>query len=449
MPAATSAATAAYLTHLEHGQGGSRGFTETEASGAASGHDAVCAFLNHIEKARGLSVHTVTRYQCSLAKLVAYLDTKFGAGAWSWERLEASTVRAFLGDLRRAPEKDVAHTPHNRGKPLSNRSIGNVLSAIRSFYRYLQSIDAVPGNPARHIRSPKIAKRLPRYLSIGEMAAVFGDAEARAASGQFLALRDLAILELLYSTGMRVAEIQGLNGDDLNMLDQEVLIRGKGKKERLNPFGNAATRALLRYERERTQHIETRQRPADRRAVFLGLNGQRMSIAGIQYVVMSAVQRVLGADCGLTVHGIRHTFATHMLDAGGDLRAVQELLGHASVTSTQIYTHCTTSHLRAVYLSAFPRARASATTEDLAAVARLPLTNARERLTTPEDCPQAPPPFVWPPIGELPNENDRRPNGRLSNKGARAIRKRRSIVRQRQELDARIAHERVLDALTH
>jgi integrase/recombinase XerC len=179
-------------------------------------------------------------------------------------------------------------------------------------------------------------------------------AENRAAEGGFLGIRNLAILETFYATGIRLAELQGLDLEDLDLIGDQIKVRGKGRKERLVPLGQSAVRALRRYELRRAE-IRSRATPADRRAVFVSQRGRRLSVRQIQAIVRTFLDTV-AEDAGLSTHSIRHSFATHLLDAGADLMAVKELLGHASLSTTQIYTHTSKERLKRVYDQAHPRA---------------------------------------------------------------------------------------------
>jgi integrase/recombinase XerC len=199
---------------------------------------------------------------------------------------------------------------------------------------------------------PKLEKRLPTYLDRDQTERLFDWAESRAGGDEFAPTRDLAMLELFYSTGIRLSELCGMNLEDLDLLSDQVKVRGKGRKERIVPVGSRAVLALRRYLNLR-ESVVARPR-SDRRAVFVSRLGRRLAPRGVQRII-HAMLDAIGSD-GLRVHSLRHTFATHMLDAGADLRAVQELLGHASLSTTQIYTHTSVERLKKVYNQAHPRA---------------------------------------------------------------------------------------------
>jgi integrase/recombinase XerC len=296
----------------------------------------VAEYLTHLEKERDVSPHTVTAYSRDLAGFTEFCDRHYGE--WTWATVDRLGIRGFLGELNR------------RG--LATRSAARALSAVRSFYRYLQEHHGLVNNVARAAKVPKLEKRLPTYLDRAQTGRLFEWAESRAGGDEFGPTRDLAILELFYSTGIRLSELCGVNLEDLDLLSDQVKVRGKGRKERIVPVGSRAVLVLRRYLNIR-EPVVARPR-TDRRAVFVSRTGKRLAPRGVQRVVHGLLAGI-GGD-GLRVHSLRHTFATHMLDAGADLRAVQELLGHASLSTTQIYTHTSVERLKKVYNQAHPRA---------------------------------------------------------------------------------------------
>lgn len=301
----------------------------------------IADFLEHLEKERNDSPNTVTAYRRDLHALVAFLATYYGTQAWTWEGVDRLAIRAFMSHLLR------------RG--LSKRSVARSLSAVRSFYRFLHRNEQVTANPARGVGSPKLDKRLPGYLDRAQIDLLFQQAETRAWSGRFTDVRNLAILEVFYSTGMRLSELAGIDMRDLDLVSQQVKVRGKGRKERIIPLGDHAVLALRNYEPKRDALRRDLGSAADRSALLLSKTGKRIGVRMVQTVV-GALLRQIDEDAELSVHSLRHTFATHLLDAGADLRAVQELLGHASISTTQIYTHTSVERLKAVYIKAHPRA---------------------------------------------------------------------------------------------
>jgi integrase/recombinase XerC len=296
----------------------------------------ISAYLTHLEKERDVSPHTVKAYARDLEAFTEFCDRHYGS--WDWQTVDRLGLRGFLGEQQR------------RG--LSKRSAARALSAIRSLYRFLQEHHEVPNRLVRAARVPKLDKRLPTYLDREQTDRLFEWAESRANGDEPIPTRDLAILELFYSTGMRLSELSDMNLEDLDLLSDQVKVTGKGRKERIMPVGSRAVLALRRYLKLRESLVT---RPgADRRAVFVSRRGKRLLPRGIQRVVHGMFDAI-GGD-GLRVHSLRHTFATHMLDAGADLRAVQELLGHASLSTTQVYTHTSVERLKKVYNQAHPRA---------------------------------------------------------------------------------------------
>lgn len=307
-------------------------------SGPAAGpiRGEIADFLLHLEKERQVSPHTVKAYRRDLADFSAFMGRHAG-GDWSLASVDRLALRGFLGEMQR------------RG--LAKRSMARALSAVRSFFRFLQVHQGLERAPVRGARAPRTGRSLPSYLDRERTEAMFLALEERAAGDDPAALRDLAILELFYSSGLRLSELTGLNLLDLDLLSDQVKVRGKGGKERLIPLGRQAGRVLRRYLDAR--EALSRRPGADRSAVFLNPRGRRLAPRSVQRLVHRALGQV-GGD-GLRTHSLRHTFATHLLDAGADLRAVQELLGHASLSTTQIYTHTSVERLKQVYHQAHPR----------------------------------------------------------------------------------------------
>ncbi|MEO7103766.1 MAG: tyrosine recombinase XerC [Gemmatimonadaceae bacterium] len=305
------------------------------------GIDRVAEFLEHMEKERDVSPNTIKAYTRDLAEFVAYLGTYYGTEGWSWQGVDRLAIRGFLAHMVR------------RG--VSKRSAGRSLSAVRSLYKYLHRNEIVEANPARAVGAPKRDQHLPEYLDLAQMGTLFGVAQTRSEGGRFTDVRNLAILELFYSAGLRLSEVRGINRDSLDMLTNQVKVRGKGRKERIVPLGDRAILALRNYEARRDDLLRAIGPKGDRTAFFLSSQGRRMSARALQNA-MTTLLDVVSESAGLSTHSLRHTFATHMLDAGADLRAVQELLGHASVQSTQIYTHTSVERLKQAYKAAHPRA---------------------------------------------------------------------------------------------
>ena len=303
-------------------------------------HPDILGFLTHLTKERDVSPNTLRAYRRDLASLESFLSSQLGP-SWSWDQVDRLLLRGFLGYLTR--------------EGLARRSIARSLSAVRTLFRFLHREELVSANPARAVSSPKLEKYLPVWLEQRQVEVLFSMAELRAREGDFADVRNLAILELFYSTGMRLSELRGVNRADLDLVAQQVKERGKGRKERIIPVGTTASLALRNYESKRDELLRRLGPRADKLAWFLGPGGKRLSVRGIQDIVTRFLSQ-LDESAGLSTHSLRHSFATHLLDAGADLRAVQELLGHASISTTQIYTHTSVERLREVYKKAHPRA---------------------------------------------------------------------------------------------
>jgi len=298
-------------------------------------------YLEHLRSERDVSPNTLLAYERDLSELVAFFSSYYGGEGWSWQGVDRLAIRGFLAHLTR------------RG--LSKRSIARALSAVRGFYRFLHRNEVVDANPARAVGSPKLERYLPSYLDRAQIDLVFQAAELRALEGRYNDVRNLAILELFYSTGMRLSELRGIDRGALDLVSQQVKVTGKGRKQRIIPVGDHASLALRNYEAKRDELARTVGGKVDRMAFFLSAQGKRLSTRSIQLIVTKFLAQV-DESAGLSTHSLRHTFATHLLDAGADLRAVQELLGHASISTTQIYTHTSVERLKQVYRKAHPRA---------------------------------------------------------------------------------------------
>jgi integrase/recombinase XerC len=304
----------------------------------------VTEFLAFLAKERNDSPNTVSAYGRDLGLFGRFCHDYYGGAGWKWSGVDRLAVRSFMGEMQR------------RG--LAKRSVARALSALRTFYRFMSNRHGLGTNPALAVRTPRLERRLPLFADRDQMDQLFRTAETFAADGGFRGLRDLAMLELFYGTGMRLSELAGLNLGDLDLVSDQVKVKGKGRKERILPLGSRAVQALRRYQAERltlSQAQGAARSGGDQRAVFLSHRGRRLSVRGVQLIVKGML-KALADGAGLRVHSLRHSFATHMLDAGADLRAVQELLGHASLSTTQVYTHTSVERLKKVYHQAHPRA---------------------------------------------------------------------------------------------
>jgi integrase/recombinase XerC len=260
----------------------------------------------------------VRAYGRDLRALSRYLGSYYGGEAWTWERVDRLTIRGFLGHLTRSG--------------IGKRSMARALSAIRSFYGYLHLTEVVDTNPARAVGTPKRDQYLPTFLDRAQTDRLFEVAEAAAADGGFTPVRNLAILELFYSTGIRLSELCGLNRADIDLLSQQAKVRGKGRKERIVPIGDHATRALRAYDAKRDALVRSIGTGSDRLSMFLNPSGKRISVRGVQSAIGRLLRGVDGDAAGrLSVHSLRHTFATHLLDGGADaLVAIVREIGRAS-----------------------------------------------------------------------------------------------------------------------
>ncbi|MFQ5550558.1 MAG: tyrosine recombinase XerC, partial [Gemmatimonadales bacterium] len=276
----------------------------------------VSGFLEFLDKERNDSPNTVKAYARDIARFGGFADRYFGRADWAWEDVDRLAMRGFMGEMKR--------------QGLGKRSVARAVSALRTFYSFLNEHHGVAVNPAALVRLPKLERKLPRHLDRTDTEALFEVVQRAALDGGMKAVRDWAILELFYCTGIRLGELVSLNLSQLDLVSDQVKVRGKGRKERIIPLGAHAVRALRAYLDAREDFAAVFQRPVDRRALFLSVRGTRLSARSVQKIVRALLGTV--DDSGdLRVHSIRHSFATHLLDAGADLRAVQELLGHASL----------------------------------------------------------------------------------------------------------------------
>ena len=297
----------------------------------------VARFLEHLEGTRNLSPHTVAAYRRDLLDLEEFTHVYLGRDDIRWGDIDRGVIRAFLGEAGR------------RG--LAPRTVARKLSAVRALFRHLHHAGKISSNPARLVRGPKLDRTLPGHLRTEEVAALFRWAETRAAQENGLAeTRLLAILELLYGSGLRLSELASLDLRSLDLDRGQIRVLGKGRKERIVPVTTAAARAVRRYLPRRGEVAEP-----GTQALLIGRHGRRLSNRHIQRLVQ-AVLEDFAESADVSVHSLRHTFATHLLDAGADLMAVKELLGHASLGTTQIYAHTSKERLRRVYKGAHPRA---------------------------------------------------------------------------------------------
>ena len=296
-------------------------------------------FLDHLTVERGLSANTVAAYERDLRRYVAFLEKR---GVDRVDRIDASTVRSFVASLSAS-----THGPDEAS--YASTSVVRTLSAVRSFHRFLVREGIADTDPTADVRRPRLPRSLPKPIPLADIERLLAAPDDQTPAG----LRDRAILELLYGAGLRVSELTALDVDDLDLESGAVRVLGKGGKEREVPFGRHARDAVSAY--------LTRGRPSlvgqrSRGALFLNARGGRLTRQSCARLLAGHV-RTAGIDRRVTLHGLRHSFATHLLEGGADVRVVQELLGHASVATTQVYTLVTKEHLREVYYTSHPRAR--------------------------------------------------------------------------------------------
>lgn len=291
---------------------------------------AVSDFLRHLRE-RNASAHTIKAYSGDLANFSAYV------GSRGWKQIDHITIRGFLSNLYE--------------KGLSKTSVARSLAAMRSLYRWLAREGVVEQNPAKLVATPKLPKKLPRVPTIEEMNSVLdGQMPETAAFPE----RDRLMLELLYGCGIRNSELTGINLDDIRLSAEAILIRGKGKKERYVPFGDSAANALATYLPQRQTMLAGKKRNTP--ALLINQRGGRLTTRSVGRIIKKiAVAKGLSPD--VHPHTLRHAFGTHMLEEGADLRAIQELLGHERLATTQRYTQLSMKHVLQVYDQTHPRAK--------------------------------------------------------------------------------------------
>ncbi|WP_455379082.1 tyrosine recombinase XerC [Petrachloros mirabilis] len=297
--------------------------------------DAIRDFVAFLNVERGASPETLRNYASDLRQLQAFLLTnRIAVAPLDASSLSIDAIRAYLQWLDRKAEKPT--------------SIARKLACIRSFYRYLQQKGLLSRNPVEDLRTPKQPKRLPRVLTKDAAGALMSFPN----DDSIASLRDRALLETLYSTGGRVSEIVALDVGDLDVNEGLVRLQGKGRKERIVPIGMVAIEAIRKYRAALQVSATSRQAPTP---VFVNQRGTRLTARSVARIVARYSTRLTGGS--VSPHTLRHSFATHLLDGGADLRAIQEMLGHASLRTTQKYTHVATDQLLATYDKAHPRAR--------------------------------------------------------------------------------------------
>ena len=282
-------------------------------------------FIRYMEIEKNYSKHTILNYRLDLKNFKNF------AGEVDLEKIDYLTLRKYLAVLKE--------------KNLKNRTVARRLSSLRSFFRFLTREGLLKTNPILSLSSPKQEKHLPQFFTEEEAIKLIEAATTKDKKDE-RSFRDRAILETFYSTGMRISEVVGLNIEDIDFISGTVKAMGKGKKERLVPIGEHAINAIRSY-------LERRKKQSE--ALFLNKNGTRITDRGVRNIVEKYLH-LASMRKGVSAHTFRHSFATHLLNHGADLRSVQELLGHANLSTTQIYTHLTTERLKSIYDKAHPRA---------------------------------------------------------------------------------------------
>jgi integrase/recombinase XerD len=297
--------------------------------------DPLGEFLSFLSAEKGASSNTVAAYRNDLQQLATYIKPKDGSNGW--DKVDRMLIQDFILDLK--------------NRKYAETTVARKVAAIRSFFAFLESEGMISGNPTEGLASPRVGKMLPKAISPNEVDELLEQPCKRSTPE---ARRDRAMLELLYATGMRVTELVSLDLGNLNLDSENAYVRcfGKGAKERVIPIHEQATEAIQEYLEEARPLLV---RNKNEKALFVNRRGDRLTRQGF-WLILKGYARAANLREGVTPHTLRHSFATHMLRGGMPLRHVQEMLGHANISTTQIYTHLTTEHVREVYEKAHPRA---------------------------------------------------------------------------------------------
>ena len=296
--------------------------------------DYINKYLTHIEHDRNFSSQTLRAYRSDLYQYLSFLNAE---GCSSFGDVTRLLLRKFLAFQKK--------------QDYSKTTIARKFVSIRSFYKFLCREGILEFNPVESIRTPKLNRNLPEFMSINDTETLLNVPDLNT----LLGIRDSAIMETLYSTGMRVSELAGIDVSDIDFPGGVVKVKGKGKKERLLPIGNHALNAINAYMDKRNSDSSLRVLSRNSKALFLNNRGGRLTERSVARMLEKYV-KMAGMNTKISPHTFRHSFATHLLDRGADLRSVQEHLGHANLSTTQIYTHITTERLKEVYNKAHPRA---------------------------------------------------------------------------------------------
>ena len=296
--------------------------------------DILKEFLIYISKERNYSHHTLKAYERDLVKFAKFLELYHSKSLIDLNQVDRGIIRQFMGK-----EFD---------EGLSSKTVARRLASIKSFFNYLIQIELIVDSPASHIKSPKVEKNIPKFIHVNKIKYLMEIPDKNSLIGK----RDIAILELFYATGMRLSELVSLNIGSVNSNDNLVRVLGKGNKERIIPFGNKAKDAMEIYLKDRgLSWLSNQDAP-----LFSTKNNKRISVRTVQIRMKKYLSYVLGTKKGASPHVLRHTFGTHLLDNDADIRSIQELLGHSSISSTQIYTKVNPKKIKQVYDKAHPHA---------------------------------------------------------------------------------------------
>lgn len=296
----------------------------------------VSGFLQSLKKERNYSGHTIVAYRTDLEHFARFLHTINARKSWAPGDVDHRIIRQFLGFLLSGQH--------------SKRSVARALACLKSFYKFLHKRNITPSNPTLNISTPKLEKRLPQFLDEQAAAALMKQPDAGSEQG----VRDIAILELLYGCGIRLSELIGLGMSDVDFENGTIKVTGKGAKQRVVPFGRKAKEALQRYLQRRNELLE-KNKSGHVDTFFLSDRGKRMNPRSVNTMTGKYIGRVSEIR-QKSPHVLRHSFATHLLDRGADLRAVKELLGHESLSTTQVYTHVSMERLKKIYAQSHPKA---------------------------------------------------------------------------------------------
>ena len=295
-------------------------------------------FLTYLKAEKGLTDNTSFAYENDLSQLATFVEEEAGKERVipSWANFSRQAMMRYLLNLQ---EKKYAATTRARK-----------LAAARSFFKFMTAENIIKEDPTHNLESLNVGRSLPKPISITQVRALL-EQPTKLSTPE--AKRDEAMLQLLYASGMRVSELMSLNMEDVNIIDGDVRVFGKGRKERIIPIHKQAATVVEQYVRDARPHLA---RNKDEKAMFLNRRGERLTRQGF-WQILKQYAKLAGLTTAVTPHTLRHSFATHMLSGGADLRAVQELLGHANISTTQVYTHLTTEHVRRSYEKAHPRAK--------------------------------------------------------------------------------------------